>query len=151
VAKNHKHKSFDIHSSSDIEQEVWVIALKQISEFDITKCKHKDTEKALEHWLNTVISNRLANFYRDEFLIKKRDKNKEFVSIMSIDSANLDVDQLFEQNHDNLDFWDCVNNNFTENQMDVLESILSNESVNSYYKIKLKNHLKVIFKDYMNE
>lgn len=150
VAENHRNKSFDIYSSADIEQEVWIIALKKLPEFDISKCKYDDIEKSFEHWLNTVVSHRLTNLHRDKFITKKRNKNKEMVATISISSTNFDLDQLFEHNHNSIDFWDLVNKHFTEDDFDVLESILSNENINSYYKVKLKNKMKEIFKDFID-
>lgn len=150
VAENHRNKSFDIYSSADIEQEVWIIALKKLPEFDIDKCKYADIEKSFEHWLNTVVSNRLKNLHRDEFVIKKRNKNKEMVATISISGTDFDLDQLFEHNHNSIDFWDLVNKYFTEDDFDVLESILSNENINSYYKVKLKNKMKEVFKDFLD-
>lgn len=150
VAANHRNKGFDIYSAQDIEQEVWIIALKQIGEFDLKKCKCKDIRQSLEHWLNTIVSRRLINLHRDEFLIKKRNKNKELVPTLSISSANIDIDELIEHNYDNIDFWDIINQHLTPDELDVLDSVLSNENINSYYKVKLKNKLKEIFQDFMN-
>lgn len=150
VAANHRNKSFDIYSSADIEQEVWVLALKHLPEFDLSRCKYDDVEKSFEHWLNKVMSTRLTNLHRDKFLIKRRNKNKEMVATVSMNSADFDLDQLFEHNHNSIDFWDLVNKHFTEDDFDVLESILSNENINSYYKVKLKNKMKEVFKDFLD-
>jgi hypothetical protein len=146
VAKNHRNKNFEIYSSLDIEQEVWVIALKVIDEFDGTKSKHKDLAKGFEHWLNKVIANRLNNLHRDKYLIKKRNKNKEVIGTVSIHSI-AEIDQMIDTNYDNIDFWDAINKHLTPEDLDILDSVLSNESINSYYKIKLRNKLRMCCKD----
>lgn len=149
VAKNHKNKSFSYHTINDIEQQVWIIALERIKDFNHSKSKQKNIEKALEHWLNTVVSNRLANFYRDKYVVPHKQSN--IISPISMDNKiDLEDKEDYFNNIVGSDYWDLVIKDLNDYYLDILECILSGEIVNSYYRSKLMNRIKVIMRDIKN-
>jgi DNA-directed RNA polymerase specialized sigma24 family protein len=74
VAKIHRGKTFDYHTKTDIEQQVWVIAIEALPKYENKKTKTKNPELAFESWINAVVSRRLKNFYRDRYTVKHREK-----------------------------------------------------------------------------
>lgn len=65
VAKNHQKKVFEIHGTQDIYQQAFTIAWTKLKEFKLERQDATDPRQGLENWLNSVVSNRLSNFYRD--------------------------------------------------------------------------------------
>lgn len=144
IAANHKNKDFDIYTKKDIEQQVWVIALKMIHQFNPKKAKYDDLEKSLEHWLNIVISSRLKNLYRNEYTTKYRDKNKKSINSSCLHSV--DTNQLFVliDSDDSFEILDILLKEMSELDFEIFEALLSNEYIPSYYKNKLVVKLKDI-------
>lgn len=146
VAKNHRSKSFGSYTSDDIENQSWIIALEKLSEFNPSRRKTKDLGKSLEHWLNAVVARRLANFYRDKYLvplqIKKRDVNpglyRDRQNLFYPKSIN-DVGDLIESSHNFEDgtFFSELLSYLTTDEKDILDSLLSGETLNAYYKSKI--------------
>lgn len=156
VAKNHRNKRFGCYTEEDIEQEVWVIVQNRISDFDLKKCKVTDPKSALERWLNTVVSRRLVNFHRDNYLVPQRtlksDKGDGEVqkrhSLMHPTALSDVGDKLLtvfssESVLEN-ECWELVVKNLNPDLSDILESILSGEVVNGYYRNKLYARVKEI-------
>lgn len=74
VAKIHKGKVFDYHEEDDIEQQVWIIAIEALPKYRQDRTKTKNALLAFESWLNSVVSKRLKNFYRDNYSVKNKEK-----------------------------------------------------------------------------
>jgi DNA-directed RNA polymerase specialized sigma24 family protein len=152
VAKNHRNKSFGYFTEEDIEQEVWIIALKKISRFEEQKGKHKDPMKSLEHWLNKVVSTRLKNLYRDEFVVPQRlhtAKSNNLISPMNFDDVGelQDLSDFFSS-LENKELWLLIIKDLNDYDIDILDAILSGENIGSYYKSKIINKIRKILKDY---
>ena len=152
VAKNHRNKSFGYFTEEDIEQEAWIIALKKLPQFEEQKGKHKDVAKSLEHWLNKVVSSRLKNLYRDEFIVPQRlhtDKSNNLVSPMNFDDVGerQDLSDFFSV-LENKELWEFIIKELNDYDIDILDSILSGENIGSYYKSKIVNKIKKILKNY---
>lgn len=145
VVLNHSNKEFDGFLREDIIQECWVMSLKQLNKFDIKKTKNGDPKKALEHWLNKVLSNRLKNFYRDKHTVPKKNfncvsiDNNEILNFLSIGSVN---DILYSE------LFKCILLQLNEETLYILESIMSGEIINSYYKNKIIKLIKKIVEEY---
>lgn len=141
VAQNHCHKKFDIHSENDIKQEVWIICLSKIKEFDFSRGQVDNEEESLERFLNTVVSNRLANFYRDKFVVPNREHLKKSQTLINkeIDIGILDNKCHKDVLHDLFvnEQMSHIKNKLTILELDILESLLNGETIPSYYKIKL--------------
>lgn len=58
VANEHCHKRFGYFTTDDLKNEIWVICLEAINEFDSTRGE-------LEHFLRVTVKNRLANKFKD--------------------------------------------------------------------------------------
>lgn len=148
VALNHKNKTFNYYTTEDIYQIVWTIALEKLSDFNINKTLEKKPEKALEHWLNTIISNRLSNLYRDEYVVPKQlkfGKNTNVIDPISIHDIEYNAVENISSIHlENKELWNDVLNDLTEMELIVLESLLSGENITSYYKIKLIKRIRSI-------
>jgi hypothetical protein len=155
VAKNHRNKSFGPYTEEDIEQEVWIIALSKLPEFVPERGKHKNLRQSLENWLNTVVARRLANFYRDKWVVPQRklksDKSgaqhKKRINLMhpldieeiSEDNASLGPSDILES-----EYWKIVLENLDEDLIDILDAMLSGQTVNCYYRNKLSNKIEKI-------
>ena len=148
VVLNHSNKEFDGFLKEDIIQECWLMSLKQLNKFDIKKTKNSDPKKALEHWLNKVLSNRLKNFYRDKHVVPK--KNFNCVSIDNNEILNFlsgsDVNNIIYS-----ELFNYILNNLDEEKVYILECILSGESINSYYKNKIIKLIKELVRKYYGE
>lgn len=157
VAANHENKHFGPYTKEDIRQECWIIALNKLPEFEVSKRKNHDIKNALENWLNTIMSRRLANFFRDKFVvpmqIKKKDshpslynekKSLFFPSPLEESSSIINYDYLSS----NDDFLKALVAYLDPHQVDILDAILSGENVNLYYKTKLLNAVKLFTKEY---
>lgn len=130
VAENHKNKSFDCHSPEDIKNQVWVIALEKRGDFIYSRAKNKDPKLAFESWLNVVISNRLKNFHRD-----KKKKNPE--NCISINALTNCVELISNDYFLTSETWVKIKFLLSDESIEILDSVLSGEKVNSYYKQKL--------------
>ncbi len=154
VADNHKHKTFDVHDQDDIIQQVWLIALSIIDDFEPSKGKVVDVKKSLEHWLNASISNRLSNFYRDKYLVPQRMMpNKSDVKPHNLLSA-LDIDIVrdtikFNCNAKSMEneIWCAIFTGLDPVNLDILESLMSGEIINCYYKNKLISSINLILEE----
>jgi len=157
VALNHQNKSFAHYTQQDIIQECWVIALQQLDEFEIERVKHSDPKVALECWLNVLLGNRLANFFRDKFTvplqIKKRDTHPNLYSVRkslffpdSLDGA-AGLSAEAPQGEEN-ELWNGLLLYLDKDHLDILDCILSGEIVNPYYRNKLVVKVKEYLKEY---
>ena len=142
VAKNHRAKKFGSYSSEDIEQEVWIIALEKMPDFELDKVLVKDPQKKLEHWLNTVVSNRLKNFYRDKHVVpSKYSKTITSPNPLSIVNEERTIEELKTQKPEQ---WEVVLRNLNELDIEVLDAWFSGERITSYYKCKLRKKINKI-------
>lgn len=155
VAKNHANKHFSIYDHDDIMQQTAIICWQKLSDFDFKKVKEKDPSKALENWLNKVASNRLKNFFRDNYQNKKKvfkndfqesDKLKResllsplYLGGTTIDLGKLDVENIYVK-----EILNNISDMLEEEYLDVLEALLNGERINSYYKKRLQNNIETI-------
>jgi len=58
IANEHSHKVFGYLDQNDVKNEIWVICLEKIKEFDTSKGK-------LEHFLRSLVKNRMINRFKD--------------------------------------------------------------------------------------
>jgi len=58
IADEHSHKKFGYLTKEDLKNEIWIICLEKLKEFD-----HSRGE--LEHFLRVLVKNRLVNRYKD--------------------------------------------------------------------------------------
>lgn len=160
VANNHKNKCFAHYTPDDMKQIVWEICLRKLKDFVPARCKEKTVDKALENWLNKVISRQLINFYRDNYLVptqqSKNNKNPDRaakctslyspsdLSLLATDKTPFFCSTLV----DDLECWDYLINKLDAQQIDILDSILSGEVVNSYYRSKLQQQIIDILQEY---
>ena len=115
----------------------------------------------MENWLNSVVSNRLKNFYRDNwqaqqrvskfdtdlFVAEKRKSLKNPVNIDDID-PNLIIQEEFKADYNK--FKKIVT--YLDSEMfDILDSLLSGEKVQCYYKNKLINRIEEIMTEIGDE
>lgn len=152
VVQNHKNKTFGNYTPDDIMQQAWIIILEKLPLFDGSKSKDKNLEKGLENWLNTVVSNRLHNFYRDKCLVQKN-KDKNLSSPLSINSTNTDFLSVII-NMDMMESKEIINKIIDEldvYMIDILESLLSGEYLCFYYRNRLNNKIKDILESYDGE
>lgn len=145
VVQNHKNKTFGNYTSEDIMQQAWIIILEKLPAFDSSKSKDKNIEKGLENWLNTVVSNRLHNFYRDKYLVHKN-KDKNLISPLSINASNTDFLAVFynQDNHESNEMIDKIISQLDIFMLEILESLLSGENLCFYYRNRLYNKIKEI-------
>lgn len=153
VAKNHQQKQFESFTEEDIYQQAWVIILEKIDEFTDKKIKEDNIEQALENFLNSIVSNRLSNFYRDKYVVKirkrKNDSDTEHLTRLSL-SFPINIADTEERADDKNDlvlyekYIDILFQNLSDDGFDILESILSGEKISGYYKQKLLNEIKEI-------
>ncbi len=150
VAKNHAGKTFGIYDHDDIYQQAATICWTKMKSFDFTKVKEKDPAKALENWLNKVVSNRLKNFFRDHYQNKKKvfkqddqemDKvrRESLLSPVHIDNLNGELSYLDPADPEGREILALFANELDEEQIDVLEAIINGDNVNSYYKKRLQS------------
>jgi DNA-directed RNA polymerase specialized sigma24 family protein len=155
VAKNHRSKSFDYHTEDDIEQESYLIALSKLKEFVPSRGKSDNLNQSLENWLNTVVSRRLKNFYRDKYVVPQkslksdRNLNEQSNRVNLMHPLNLhDIsDESFkfiDTKYVDNDIWITIINALDDDMKDVLEAILSGQTIKCYYRNKLYRCIKSI-------
>lgn len=161
VAKNHSAKAFSYYTEEDIEQEVWIITLKALKGFKPKRAKADGVGQALENWLNIVVSRRLKNFYRDNYVVPQKRLNSdksEFtsqkrkflmhpISLGEADENNFlgaKSELIIEDNK----FLELLVKELDFFLYDTLETILSGESINCYYKNKLYQIIKKVWATY---
>lgn len=154
VAKNHQSKKFESHTEEDIYQQAWVIILEKIDEFNDKKIKdNNNIEQALENFLNSVVSNRLSNFHRDNYVVKirkrKSDTKAEHDKRISLSHpTNISEVQEKEDSSEHTFLYDehikTIFPKLSDESFDVLECILSGENVARYYKQKLIQEIKAL-------
>jgi hypothetical protein len=150
VVKNHRNKAFGIYTEDDIEQEAWTIILEKLPDFAYDRSKVKDVKKSLEHWLNTILSNRLKNLFRDKFLVpqrmipsKKERPANNLLSPLDIQFAMEDSSTHYLESMDN-EFWEFLLREIPVPFLDILESLMSGERINCYYKGKLSEQIAAL-------
>ena len=158
VANNHRHKCFGVYTEQDIIQEAALIALQHLPDFDISKINtSKDVGKALESWLNCILSTRLANLYRDKHVVPQRENFKRPKKNNGFSRKRLYNPKPFDYNIDIQDktfdfaFTDeiveILHLNLTLEDLIVLESEINGEIVPSWYKNKLRDKLESIWQN----
>jgi hypothetical protein len=161
VAKNNRNRAFGSYAEEDIEQEAWIIALKVLKDFKPKRATTENLPQALENWLNTVVSRRLKNLYRDKYVVpqkvsksdsgvdvaKFRNNLMHPVHIGEIDENTILGNAEYLTNGENL-FLDMLVEKLDFYLFDVLETILSGECVNCYYKNKLFVIIKQVWAQY---
>lgn len=160
VAKNHNNKSFSYFESDDIEQQAWIIILDKIGEFDPSKGTTNNIEQSLENWLNTIVSRRLSNFYRDKFKVPQKQLKSDKSEYDQVKRQNLmkplDISYVSDvsENNDIVsrlvdgELWQTIIAQLSPEYLDILDSILSGEKINCYYKNKLIIQIKNIMDEY---
>lgn len=151
VALNHKNKIFGSYTARDIEQEVWVIALSKLGDFNFVRSTVDDPAKALEHWLNRIVTNALSNFKRDKFINKQKHiDDKTYKKKLNV-LCPIEINELLPDSKwsilDNLslnEYWDLILKDMSDELFDVLEALLNNEKINCYYKNKLIRYIQEI-------
>lgn len=161
VANNHRMKCFSFYTQEDIFQEVWIIVLDRIKEFDITKCKQENLEKSLEHFLNNVVSRRLSNFYRDNYVVPQKQLKSDQsdhhrvmrVNLMHPLNISNITENLLGSMCDILIDKECFNyivSSMSDEYIDILDTILSTESISSYYKNRLYSYIYDLIEKHNN-
>lgn len=162
VASNHERKAFAHFTQEDIRQIVWEKVLEKLKDFSMDKSKVNDVEKALENWLNKVISRQLMNFYRDEFLVptqqNKKDKSPEITArcmslyspleISTVVNSDNDCANIYGCIAESVEIFDYIISKLDTYELDILDSVLSGEEINHYYKSKLLLSVKKILSEY---
>lgn len=152
VAKNHRNKDFGYFTKEDIEQEVWLIALDRMGDFQPKRGTQKDEKKSFEHWINCVVSNRLKNLYRNKYVVPQRlhkARPTNLVNPICIDNV-AEKSQIIEFHEliENKEIWQFLLKELNDCDLLVLDSLLSGENVGSYYKIKLCNKIKGLLDEF---
>jgi hypothetical protein len=159
VAENHKHKTFGSFTSDDIYQQACLICTIKIQEFSIHKQNTKKPKQALENFLNKVVSNRLKNFFRDNEGIHYKDYKSDKSSFDKQQRINLlnpidvhvtndrNLKHSFEENFESLDLLEFIFKRLDEENIEILESVLSGDNINSYHKSKLCEEVKKILNE----
>ena len=156
VVKNHRNKVFGIYEQRDIEQEAWIIALEKMHNFNFEKAKQKNIKKAFECWLNTVISNRLTNLFRDKYIVPQRGLKSDKSEVDQTKRVNLmhpiDISSTSDSTLKTVDFIDFdgikeIVSKLDNDNLDILDSILSGEKINCYYRNKLLKSINKIKKE----
>jgi len=159
VANNHKNKHFGYFTSEDIIQEVWAIALDRLKEFDYNRGKESNIEKALEHFLNNVIARRLSNLYRDHYVVPQRQLKSDKSDYDQVKRINLmhpvnisdlseeSIGSFIEYTFDN-DHWYYIIHHLSEENIDILDALLSAEKVSCYYKNSLLRSINGLINEY---
>lgn len=157
VARNHTHKTFDCHDKSDIEQQACVIILDKIGDFDITKANaQQNVALALESFLNTIVSRRLNNFYRDKYAVKIKprkdshndEKRRSILHSVSIsENPNIHIPDVSLSTNDfnNLGEFEALLPQLSAESLDIIDAILSGQNLSGYFKDKVRKeicHLK---------
>lgn len=149
VAKNHQRKTFNYYTTEDMYGIVWEIALEKISDFDLKKSKNlTDVKKSLEHWLNCIIANKLTNLYRDEYLVRRGLRSGKTTN--AIDPLSLyDVEVNLEDTDimtfiNDKDLWNKICYQLDEMDLEIIETLMSGESIASYYRLKLFKKIRKI-------
>ena len=158
VAYIHEHKSFGYLTKEDIHSQVWVIVMQQLRFFDLTRCKGSSVLNSVERWLNTVVKNRLTNFYRDNYLVMDDPFLMEkinLINILGLDHIDLEGEKNVKiTNHQPLDnsiYEELMNfmvSRLTPEIKDIFYDCLSGESVSSYYKSRLATELFPILEEW---
>lgn len=155
VVKNHRNKAFSYYTEEDIEQEAWIIALNKLGDFLPARGRNKDIKQSLENFLNTVVSRRLKNLYRDKYVVPQRvlksDKSPGDQSKRTNLMHPLNIEEISEDKMKGLDplnfesdLWHKILKNLNEDLIDILDAMLSGQIIKCYYRNKLLNHIKVI-------
>lgn len=155
VVKNHRNKAFSYYTEEDIEQEAWIIALNKLGDFVPARGKNKDIKQSLENFLNTVVSRRLKNLYRDKYVVPQRtlksdkspgDQNKRTNLMHPLNLEEISEDKLhgltsmiFEN-----ESWNKIIQNLNEDLIDILDAMLSGQIIKCYYRNKLLYNIKSI-------
>lgn len=148
VAHNHRRKTFDVHEEEDIYQQVCEIALSVLDKYDLKKIQNSSPEKAFESWLNSLVSNRLANFYRDQYGVKHKprkndtefEKQKRVNLNHPIELNNIDLPDPLN-NFSDKEFFDFLLKTLDYTFVEVMFACMSGENVGSYYRYKLQNKI----------
>ena len=144
VGDNHRKKAFAHYTASDISQQAKLICLEKLKDFDHTKIKTTNLKQALE---NTVVSNRLKNLFRDNVGVHYKKYKKEATDgpkqkrinlLNPIDiSSTYDHELVFISDFTTGDLFKYLLRNLNEEDIDILECLLSGDKVDASTKNKL--------------
>jgi len=154
VSKMHRGKKFAYFTEDDIESQAKLICLQQIKHYEPEKGIGTSPINSLERWLNRVIKNRLANYYRDNYTSvneKHKESRVNLANCLELDSINTTNEtsayikgdiQLKSLEYGEL--VDFIESNLSEQLKDVYHDCLNDENVSSYYKGKLLKEIQDI-------
>ncbi len=155
IARTHNHKTFGFYTKADIHQEIWIIVLEKLPEFQMSRGTTKDVGKSLEHWLNSVVSKRLLNLKRDRYLVPQGYK---FDNPNRCGTAHMP--HGLDDNYDNVppsklglnefeyEVIEFLVQNLTAFEVKILESVINGEKISQYYKNKLSKSVKTLLRQY---
>lgn len=157
VARNHSHKVFGYYTNDDIHQEVWIIILDRLNDFDASKVVTTNIKKGLENFLNSVVSKRLINLYRDKYLVPQRHKTDHPGRYGTSHMPNEITDDVEEKTVHSFDWTtmdkellEYVIEQLTPADVKILEAILNGENISPYYRGKVSRHVKELIAIYGN-
>ena len=105
---------------------------------------------SVERWLNRVVKNRLANYYRDNYSSVNEKHRKTRVNLnncLDIDSVNINVDKIKQLEKDpeyNLIYQEYkrfIEENLDDEMRQIYDACIEEENVSSYYKTKLNQEI----------
>lgn len=158
ISKTHRHKKFSYFTEEDIDSQAKLICLQQIKHYEPEKALGTSTLNSLERWLNRVVKNRLANYYRDNYTSvnkKHMTSRMNLANCLAFDSINLTGEtSVFIRNGGQLDaveykeFVSFVEENLEDSFNRIYYDCLNGESVSSYYRSKLLKRVEGLLKEW---
>ena len=153
IAQMHRTKSFSYFSEEDIESQVKLICIQQLIYYEPHKGLGVTVINSIERWLNKVVKNRLANYYRDNYSSVNERHKKTRASLNNCIDIDLVHATDFKSNVEHFDptynlryieFKDFVESRLNEELLDIYHACLDDENVSSYYKSKLNQQMSKI-------
>jgi|TARA_B100000085_G_C18488613_1_gene490349 hypothetical protein len=150
ISKIHRNKKFGYFSEEDIESQTLLICLQQLKFYEPEKATGTSPLNSVERWLNRVVKNRLANYYRDNYSSVNEKHRKTRVNLnncLDIDSVNINVDKIKQLEKDpeyNLIYQEYkrfIEENLDEEMRQIYDACIEEENVSSYYKTKLNQEI----------
>ena len=148
VARKQSTKPHGVHGIEDLRQHVKLLCWKVLPDFDPVKQKKKgNASQALENWLSRIAKNRLINLYRDTTgsINRKFKKDTEFtyqhrkglMEPIPIDKVTDEPTVAFEDTIDFKTNFEKIKNELSQENLDILDAVLSGEKIPAYYRKKL--------------
>ena len=151
ISSMHRNKKFGYFSEEDIQSQVVLICLQQIIYYEPEKAVGTSSINSLERWLNRVVKNRLANYYRDNYSSVNEKHKKTRLNLnncLDISQFNFDEDKFEKPNPTyqlELDeYKKFIEDRLTDDLKEIYNACLDDENVSSYYKSKLGNEIAKI-------